>query len=168
VPAVFGAVVGAAINHYAAKRRGEQDREWALEMLGRQERYASCRSGLEATRELREAILGGATKPYGGLHDRWARDVHAHVEMLDNAELVDRSLAFGTVVRHAAVTDSTEYVNNAMLQGALDLEHSLRAWLLREPLQPRRLPRNAELQSMFLVRNRVTFDKLNDWLQSRA
>jgi hypothetical protein len=169
VPAVAGAVVGAAITHFAAKSRGREDHERTLDLLVTQDERRTAGEMLVAVRRMKNRLNEGKVIFLGGLHNEWSDHVLAPSRLIRSDDLGSRARAGGSVIFNATrVPRDAEYTDYAVLRAALDVEEWLEASLKREPPPTAHLPPDTEVQAMMLRDEKVTFEPLNEHLQRRA
>jgi hypothetical protein len=125
------AVIGALIAHFAAKARGAEDHEWALDLLVTQDERSSARDALAALRDLRTRAHAGAVSVTPLLfYDAWRGQVVGPCALIRSAELNARVDAGSRVIFSATLTD--DFTNYAILVGVQDVEEWLERWLRRE------------------------------------
>lgn len=138
-----GTVIGAVISHYAAKARGREEHERALDMLVVADRREQARGAIEAVRLLRQRI-GAGDSSYGQMHGEWQVRILGPCQLIRDADLETRAGAVGTILM-IALMKPTPGAGGPLLVALEDVQQWLEAMLRREDPPPARLPSSSDI-----------------------
>jgi hypothetical protein len=152
-----GAIVGAAIAHYAAKAREQ-------ELLVKQDERRAAHRALAATQKTANRISRGPdARDYGELHNEWQDEVWAPARLIRSDDLNRRTRAELYVLWLGAL-GADGFMHWAALRGAADVEEWIEAWLRGEEPPPPHLPSHEEIGRLVQSRGTLTMDNLNELL----
>jgi hypothetical protein len=171
VPAIIGSlagtVMGALIAHYAAKARGKEEHERALDMLVVTDRRREALAAIDAVRLLRQRI-GAGDSSYGQMHGEWQVRILGPCQLIRDPDLEQRAGALGTILMITLMKPSP-LTRGPLLVAAEDIQHWLEALLRREDPPAARLPSSSDiLEAAHEDDGGFDITKVNDLIAQRS